>query len=34
VGDCVAYALAAESGEPILDVGHGMALTDLERVAY
>jgi ribonuclease VapC len=34
LGDCVAYALAAESGEPILDLGSGMRLTDLERVSY
>lgn len=34
MGDCVAYALAAESGEPILDLGPGMRLTDLERVSY
>jgi ribonuclease VapC len=34
MGDCVAYALAAESGEPLLDVGDGMALTDIERLSY
>lgn len=34
MGDCVAYALAIESGEPILDVGEGMKRTDVERVAY
>lgn len=33
-GDCMAYALAAESGEPILDVGEAFRRTDLERVPY
>lgn len=34
LGDCMAYALAAESGEPLLAVGDGWRLTDIERVAY
>lgn len=35
LGDCVAYALAVELGEPLLAVGaHGLPLTDVERVAF
>lgn len=34
MGDCVAYALAIESGEPLLVVGDHMRRTDVERVPY
>lgn len=34
MGDCIAYALAVESGEPLLHVGEPLGLTDVERVAY
>jgi ribonuclease VapC len=34
MGECIAYALAAESGEPMLDTGDGLRTTDIERVAY
>lgn len=34
MGDCIAYALAIETGEPLLDVGDGMRRTDVERVPY
>lgn len=33
-GDCMAYALAIESGEPVLAVGEAFVGTDVERVAY
>jgi ribonuclease VapC len=34
MGDCVAYALAIEAGEPLLDVGEALRRTDVERVLY
>lgn len=34
LGDCFAYALAAESGEPLLFVGDDFAATDLVAVDY
>lgn len=34
LGDCMAYALAIESGEPVLAVGEAFVGTDVERVAY
>lgn len=34
LGDCMAYALAVESGEPVLAVGTAFVGTDVERVAY
>lgn len=34
MGDCFAYALAVESGEPLLCVGEPFTLTDVERVPY
>lgn len=33
-GDCMAYALAIESGEPVLAVGEAFVGTDVERVSY
>ncbi len=33
-GECVAYALAAETGEMLLFVGDGLAQTDVERAPY
>jgi ribonuclease VapC len=34
MGDCFAYALASEMGEPLLAVGDPFTHTDIERVAY
>jgi ribonuclease VapC len=35
LGDCLAYALAVELGEPLLAVGtDGLARTDIERVSF
>lgn len=35
LGDCLAYALAVELGEPLLAVGtDGLARTDIERVPF
>jgi ribonuclease VapC len=34
LGDCFAYALASEQGEPLLCVGEPFTHTDVERVAY
>ena len=32
LGDCLSYALAMTSGEPLLCTGRGFSLTDVERV--
>ena len=34
IGDCCAYALAAQSGEPLLFVGQDFGQTDVPAVAY
>ncbi|MFY7921938.1 MAG: type II toxin-antitoxin system VapC family toxin [Gemmatimonas sp.] len=34
LGDCIAYALAVDLGEPVLTLTDGFARTDVERVSF